>query len=195
MALVLAGARRDPAARAHSREARARRWHPAGAWYRPVPCCARPRGELARVRKAQREGRLERRSCGARGHGAPPGRRCCARTPVGQRDVERHAEPGEGQIVVGRGIRGKRVGGLCRRHPGTRNRTAQRPSAAAPKRSGTASARRSVFSRQRATAETASLDGTALDHALAEGQDVVKRLRLYQWQRIVPRSALYSPKP
>jgi len=28
------------------------------------------------------------------------------------------------------------------------------------------------------------VDGTALDHALAEGQDVVKRLRLYQWQRI-----------
>ena len=27
-------------------------------------------------------------------------------------------------------------------------------------------------------------DGTALDHALAEAQDAVKRLRVYQWQRI-----------
>jgi hypothetical protein len=142
-------------------------------------------GELARVRKASENEGWNSDLAGRAASALRLAGAVALNRQVSQRHVERHAVPGEGQIMVGRGIRGKRLAVSAGVTPGTAqpNGTAS-ISGRAKALWESVSQPLGIFTTARYS-RNGSLDGTALDHALAEGQDAVKRLRLYQWQRIV----------
>ena len=138
-------------------------------------------GELASVRKASEtdgwNGELAGRAAAAlRLAGA-----VALNRHVSQRDVPRETTATEGQVIIGRGVRRKRMAissGVTANTAG-RNGTSARARALWEGISQPLA----IFTAARYS-RNGQVDGTALDHALAEGQDVVKRLRLYQWQRI-----------
>jgi hypothetical protein len=108
--------------------------------------------------------------------------------PVSQREVARGTTLGEGQIAVRRGLRGKKIALSAAVTSGT-------PSWSDAPASRTAiwegiSQTLAIFTAARysrsATLHGAdgTLDGTALDTALADGQDLVRRLRRHQLVRL-----------
>jgi hypothetical protein len=143
-------------------------------------------GELARVRKASAEAGwttdlAARAAAALRLAGA-----VALAHPIGQRDLERDANPSEGQIVVRRGIRGKKLVLSAAVTP----RNAPNGVGASPLWDGISQSL-NVFTTARYS-RNGTLDGAALDAALAQGQDLVKRLRVSQWRRIgraAPRAA------
>jgi hypothetical protein len=143
-------------------------------------------GELARVRKASAEAGwttdlAARAAAALRLAGA-----VALAHPIGQRDLERDANPSEGQIVVRRGIRGKKLVLSAAVTP----RNAPNGVGASPLWDGISQSL-NVFTTTRYS-RNGTLDGAALDAALAQGQDLVKRLRVSQWRRIgraAPRAA------
>ena len=101
--------------------------------------------------------------------------------PVGQKEVDRQTPPTEGQVPAARSLRnlmGKTV----------MLSAAVTPGAATNGKAGTApvwdslSQTLGVFSAARYS-RNGGVDGTALDAALADAQDVVRRLRFSQWRR------------
>jgi len=138
-------------------------------------------GELASVRKASEtdgwNGELAGRAAAAlRLAGA-----VALNRHVSQRDVARDTTATEGQVIIGRGVRRKRMAissGVTANTAG-RNGTSARARALWEGISQPLA----IFTAARYS-RNGQVDGTALDHALAEGQDVVKRLRLYQWQHV-----------
>jgi hypothetical protein len=103
--------------------------------------------------------------------------------PVGQREVARDMPPGEGQILAAPGLRrltGKKMMLSASVTPDmtAANGKPGKPSPAWESLSRTLKA----FSAARYS-RNGEIDGTALDAALAEGQDSVRRLRLSQWRR------------
>ena len=141
-------------------------------------------GELARVRKASESGGWNGDLAGRAASALRLAGAVALNHRVSQREVERHTAATEGQILIGRGIRGKKMAVSAGVTPGTPSRNG------ASSLSGRAQALwehisqpLGVFTAAR-YARNGNVDGTALDHALAEAQDAVKRLRVYQWQRI-----------
>jgi hypothetical protein len=103
--------------------------------------------------------------------------------PVGEKEVDRQVDVSEGQVVapVGlRTLRGKKLLLSAAITPGSA--VANGKSAKASPLWQPLSQTLAVFSAARYTRN--GVDGTALDVALAEGQDAVKRLRLSQWLRV-----------
>jgi hypothetical protein len=98
---------------------------------------------------------------------------------VGQRPAVRGAAAGEGQIAIGHGLRGKQIMLSAAVTPGTVARNATSASSALWDGIGQTLA---IFSAVRYS-RNGTPDGTALDAALAEGQDQVRRLRRYQLTR------------
>jgi hypothetical protein len=138
-------------------------------------------GELARVRKASEtegwNGELAGRAAAAlRLAGA-----VALNRHVSQRDVSRDTTATEGQIIIGRGVRRKRMAISSGVTANTAGRNGTSPRARALWEG--ISQPLAIFTAARYS-RNGQVDGTALDHALAEGQDVLKRLQLYQWQRI-----------
>jgi hypothetical protein len=138
-------------------------------------------GELARVRKASESdgwnGELAGRAASAlRLAGAVALNRA-----VSQRDVDRHSEPGEGQILMRRGVRGRKVAVSAGVTPASSslNGISARDRALWD----TISQPLGVFTSVRYS-RNGKTDGTALDSALADGQDAIRRLRVRQWQRL-----------
>lgn len=102
--------------------------------------------------------------------------------PIGQKEVDRDMPPSEGQILAApglRSLRGKKVMLSASVTPGTitANGKPAKPSPAWESLSRTLE----VFSAARYS-RNGEVDGTALDAALAEGQDSVRRLRVSQWR-------------
>jgi len=99
--------------------------------------------------------------------------------PVGQREVERTATPGEGQIAVARALRGRKMMLSAAVTPGSLN---GHSTAGAPSDiwSGISQTLKTFTALRYSRPEAAngSGDSTALDAALAEGQDLVRRLRI-----------------
>jgi hypothetical protein len=139
-------------------------------------------GELASVRKASEQdgwnGDLAGRAAAAlRLAGA-----VALNRPVSQREGDRDAAATEGQVVVGRGIRGKKLilsSGVTASVKGRNG--------ASPLWQGLSQSL-SVFTAARYS-KNGSVDGTALDGALSESQDLIKRLRLHQLRTIGRRKA------
>lgn len=110
--------------------------------------------------------------------------------PVGQKEVDRDTVPTEGQILASPGLRtlrGKKLILSASVTPGTAaaNGKPAKPSPAwesLKQTIGVFSAAR--YSRPSTSSGQAELDGTALDVALAEGQDSVRRLRVSQLWRL-----------
>ncbi len=103
--------------------------------------------------------------------------------PVGQRAVDRHATPSEGQVIGGGaagGWLGKRLVLSASVTPGTPGRNGGSPSWSALWEGIRETL--AVFSAARYS-RNGHADATALDSALADGQDLVKRLRRHQWMR------------
>jgi len=110
--------------------------------------------------------------------------------PVGQKEVDRDVVPTEGQILASpslRTIRGKKLMLSASVTPGTAAANGK-PATLSPvweslkQTIGVFSAAR--YSRPSTSSGQAELDGTALDVALAEGQDSVRRLRVSQLWRL-----------
>lgn len=101
--------------------------------------------------------------------------------PVSQTEVAGDTKPTEGQVVVGRGLLGtKKMALSAAVTPDTVLQNGKSRHAAAlwePIKETLG-----VFSTVRYS-RGGGVDGTALNAALAEGQDIVKRLRLAQWSR------------
>ena len=97
--------------------------------------------------------------------------------PVGQRPVGRDVKATEGQIAIARGLRGRKIMVSAAVTPGT----AVRNGSATLLWDGI-SQTLAIFSAERYSRNGAP-DGTALDAALAEGQDLVRRLRRYKLVR------------
>jgi hypothetical protein len=107
--------------------------------------------------------------------------------PVSERQVDRGTALSEGQVVAAPGLgllRGKKTVLSAAVTPDTNGLDGQGGSASPLWRS--LSQTLGVFTAARYS-RNGELDGVALDGALAEGQDAVKRLRVAQWLRI-PRS-------
>jgi len=99
--------------------------------------------------------------------------------PVGRREVDRSAETSEGQIVLGRGVRGKKVV-----LSSSVTSDSARPNASTPTNGSDAiwqglSQVLGTFTAVRYS-RNGTPDGTALDAALAESQDLVRRLKRRQ---------------
>jgi hypothetical protein len=103
--------------------------------------------------------------------------------PVSHTVVDRDTPPSEGQVAAAPGVsvlRGKRVVLSASVTPGT---TAVNGSSASTRELWKSlSQPLGLFTTVRYSRD-GSVDGTALDAALAEGRDVVRRLRLTQWRR------------
>ena len=111
--------------------------------------------------------------------------------PVSQHDLEVGGQAGEGQLVVRRGLFGKRVVVSAAVTPGAAGRN--RASSLWPGLSQAIA----EFTTVR-YGRNGSVDGVALDAALAEGQDLVKRLRwrqLLRFGRTRPSAVEVAPKP
>lgn len=113
--------------------------------------------------------------------------------PISQREVERGTQPSEGQIaagVFGR-LRGKRTvlsSSVTPDMAALNGRSAStdeswRTLSQALRTFTTVRYSRPSTRPDSADGRNGCVDGTALDAALAEGQDAVKRLRLTQWRR------------
>jgi hypothetical protein len=138
-------------------------------------------GELSRVRRASESdgwnGELAGRAAAAlRLAGA-----VALGRPVGQREVARNTAATEGQIVAGLGLRGKKMALSAGVTPAMANVNGASPKARALWEA--VSQPLGVFTLARYS-RNGKLDSTALDSALAEGQDVIRQLRLYRWQRL-----------
>ena len=112
-------------------------------------------------------------------------------TPVSQREVERGTAAAEGQIAVGRGLRGKKIVLSSAVTSGTPNGNAASASRSAiwdgisqTLRTFTAVRYSRPSTLRQAEGGNGTPDGTALDAALAEAQDLVKRLWRYQLIRL-----------
>lgn len=110
--------------------------------------------------------------------------------PVSQTAVDRGTQPSEGQILAVRGLRnlkGRRIMLSAAVTPATSatNGKAAHASPAWDALSQTLGVFTAARYRRPATssASDGGYDGTALDAALADGQDAVRRLRLSQWRR------------
>jgi hypothetical protein len=97
--------------------------------------------------------------------------------PVGQRPAARDAAAGEGQIAIRRGFRGKKIMLSASVTPHTVQRNGRRSGGAGLWEG--ISQTLATFSAVRYS-RNGTPDGPALDAALAEGQDLVRRLRRYQ---------------
>jgi hypothetical protein len=97
--------------------------------------------------------------------------------PVGQRLAERDAAAGEGQIAIRRGFRGRKIMLSASVTPHTVQPNGSRSGAAGLWEA--ISQTLATFSALRYS-RNGTPDGTALDAALAEGQDLIRRLRRYQ---------------
>jgi hypothetical protein len=103
--------------------------------------------------------------------------------PIGHRDVVRDTPPGEGQVLAAPWLGvfgGRRTALSAAVTPDSTALNGSLPSAMAAWRPLKETLR--AFSTARYS-RGGSLDGTALDAALAEGQDAVRRLRMAQWRR------------
>ena len=103
--------------------------------------------------------------------------------PVSQTEVDRHTPPTEGQIAAPPGfgaLRGKRTVLSASVTPDTVSSNGK--SAPASDAWQPLSQTLRTFTAARYTRD-GSIDGTALDAALAEGRDAINRLRLTQWKR------------
>jgi hypothetical protein len=104
--------------------------------------------------------------------------------PVSHQEIDRDTAPTEGQVLAAPGLatlRGKRIVLSASVTPDTTARNGKGTSASDAWRS--LSQTLGIFSAARYS-RNGGVDGTALDAALAEGRDAVKRLRLTQWRRI-----------
>lgn len=101
--------------------------------------------------------------------------------PISQREVDRDTQPSEGQIVIGRGIRGKKFVLSAGITPGSVMAKTSR-NGASPLWGGISQSI-GVFTVAHYS-RSGTMDGTALTGALAEGQNLVKRLRLHEWRRL-----------
>jgi hypothetical protein len=122
--------------------------------------------ELSGVRKASEQGGWTGDLAGRAAAALRVAGAVAASRPIGQRELAGEGASGEGQIVVRRGIRRKRI---ALSSSITSAEGVSQPLA--------------VFTAARYS-RNGSLDGVALDSALAESQDVVRRMRLSQWRRI-----------
>jgi hypothetical protein len=124
--------------------------------------------------------------------------------PIGQKEVDRDAEPGEGQIAVARAfgrLKGKKTLLSAAVTPGS-NATNGKPGTVPPAWTSLSQSL-GVFTAARYSRPAADegrnggLDGTTLDTALAEGRDAVKRLRLSQFRRLgrARRRVEETPRP
>ena len=137
--------------------------------------------ELVRVRKATEAGGWSSELIGRAAAALRLAGAVALSKPVSQREVERDTQPGEGQIVIGQGIRGKKFVLSAGVTPGSVMAKTSKYGAS-PQWAGLSQSI-GVFSVAHYS-RNGSIDGTALDGALAEGQDLVKRLRLHEWRRI-----------
>ena len=114
--------------------------------------------------------------------------------PIGQKEVDGDAEPGEGQIAVARALgrlKGKKTLLSAAVTPGS-TASNGKPGSISPAWTAL-SVSLGVFTAARYSRgvtvsdverpANSGLDGTVLDAALSEGQDAVKRLRLFQFRR------------
>ena len=104
--------------------------------------------------------------------------------PISHVDVERSAQPSEGQIETGPGLgtlRGKKTMLSASVTPDSTPLNGSGRSVAESWKPLSESLR--AFSAARYNRDN-GIDGTALDSALAEGQDALRRLRLTQWRRL-----------
>jgi hypothetical protein len=104
--------------------------------------------------------------------------------PVGHHEIDRDTAPSEGQVLTAPGLatlRGKRTVLSASVTPDTVALNGKSASASESWRSLSQSL--GIFTAARYS-RNGGVDGTALDAALAEGRDAVKRLRLAQWRRI-----------
>jgi hypothetical protein len=104
--------------------------------------------------------------------------------PIRQLESDGDAKPREGQVLAARGLRDLRGGkkiwlsaAVTPAATGTNGASAAEPPAWGSIRQTLGAFSEAHYSRDGA------LDGTALDTALAEGQDAIRRLRLSQWRR------------
>jgi hypothetical protein len=142
----------------------------------PIAALRAASGELSRVRRtSEQEGWTSELAGRAAAALRIAGAVALAR-PIGQRDLGRDGKAGEGQIVIGRGLRRKKVVLSAAVTP----RISDGPNGS-PLWHGISQSL-SVFSAARYS-RNGKVDATALDAALGEGQDLVKRLRFSQWRR------------
>jgi hypothetical protein len=134
-------------------------------------------GELSRVRKASEQEGWNAELAGRAAAALRLAGAVVLAQPIGQREVESDAKPSEGQIIVGRGIRGKKVVLSAAVTPRNVNGATVSPLWHGISQS------LSVFTTARYS-RNGGVDSTALDAALAEGEDLIKQLRLSQWRRI-----------
>jgi hypothetical protein len=99
---------------------------------------------------------------------------------VSQKEVERDITPSEGQIAIGRGLRGKKMVLSAAVTSGTAGSNGK--STHDSPLWDAISQTLGVFTAARYS-RNGGVDGTALDAALDDGQDLLKRLRLSQWRR------------
>jgi hypothetical protein len=103
--------------------------------------------------------------------------------PVSHKQVDRETPPSEGQVAAAPGLdilRGRRTVLSASVTPGTTALNGSPASASESWRS--LSQTLGVFSAVRYSRDS-GIDGTALDTALADGRDAVRRLRLTGWRR------------
>jgi hypothetical protein len=104
--------------------------------------------------------------------------------PVGHHQIDRHMMPTEGQVLAAPSLatlRGKRTVLSAAVTPGTialNGKSASTSESWQPLSEALRTFSAARYSRN------GGVDGTALDAALAEGRDAIKRLRLAQWRRI-----------
>lgn len=134
-------------------------------------------GELSRVRKASEQEGWTTELAGRAAAALRLAGAVALAHPIGQRELDPATTPSEGQIVVGRGIRGRKVVLSAAVTPRDTN-----GASASPLWHGISQSL-SVFTAARYS-RNGGVDSTALDAALAEGEDLIKRLRLFQWRRI-----------
>ncbi|MCM3880233.1 MAG: hypothetical protein ND807_09005 [Vicinamibacterales bacterium] len=141
-------------------------------------------GELARVRKASESDGWNSDLAGRAASALRLAGAVALNRSVSQREVGRGTTLGEGQLMIRRGLRGRRLAVSAGITPGTISVNGAAPvgSRARTLWDGI-SQPLGIFTTVRYSRK-GTIDGTSLDHALAEGQDAVKRLRVYQWQRI-----------
>lgn len=104
--------------------------------------------------------------------------------PISHKEVDRDTPPTEGQVIAAPGIgmlRGRRTVLSASVTPDTTSLNGK--SAPASPSWQSLSQSLGVFSAARYS-RNGGIDGTALDAALAEGWDAVKRLRVTQWRRL-----------
>jgi hypothetical protein len=104
--------------------------------------------------------------------------------PVGHLEIDRGTTPSEGQVLTAptlATLRGKRTVLSASVTPDTIALNGKSASTSESWQSLSAALR--VFSAARYS-RNGGVDGTALDAALAEGRDAIKRLRLTEWRRI-----------